>query len=166
MPTMSTSTPSPAPTPKSVEFAGEWVGETMGCDMPAHVWEIRAHGANMLEIRTRWEDKTEGEPFNAFWREEVARWDISERYPIVLLDSQHFVIPGWDTNDTRNFVGPSYDVVFSRPGVAELAANRLWERWRATAPPPPASLPSAPAAPAPTAPARRKRRLPSHLRNV
>ena len=40
------------------------------------------------------------------------------------------VLPGWDTNDTRGGQGPHYDVVFSRPGIAELSARRLWERWR------------------------------------
>ena len=49
-------------TATALEFAGEWVGETMGCDMPAHVWEIRVIGDTLMDIHTRWEDKTEVEP--------------------------------------------------------------------------------------------------------
>jgi hypothetical protein len=38
------------------------------------------------------------------------------------------VIPGWDTNDKRGGEGPAYDVVFSRPGIAELVAKAVWLR--------------------------------------
>jgi hypothetical protein len=51
----------------------------------------------------------------------------------VLVDSQHFIIPGWDTNETPNNAGPAYDVVFSRPGLAELVAHEVWLRYKAQA---------------------------------
>ena len=47
----------------------------------------------------------------------------------VLVDASHFVMASWDTNDMRGHVGPSYDVVFSRPGVAELNARDVWRRF-------------------------------------
>ena len=117
-------------TPSAAEFAGEWVGETMGCDMPAHVWELRAHSDDCLSVLTRWEDKTEGDSFNAHLHPETGLFELGEGAPLIRLDAQHFVIPGWDTNNTRGDFGPAYDVVFSRPGIAELSARRLWERWR------------------------------------
>jgi hypothetical protein len=51
----------------------------------------------------------------------------------VLVGTQHFVIVGWDTNDTRGNLGPHYDVVFSRPGLAELQATEVWEAFNAAA---------------------------------
>ena len=53
----------------------------------------------------------------------------------VLIGTQHFVVRGWDTNDTRGGVGPHYDVVFARPGLAELQSGAVWEAFNAANPP-------------------------------
>jgi hypothetical protein len=115
-------------------FAGRWIGETQGCDMPAHVWEISARG-RYLHMDTRWENQTgvariygEALPEQLVFR--IGSGDGAFR--AVLVDPQHFVIAGWDTNDARGGSGPSYDVVFSRPGVAELTARAAWEQFRST----------------------------------
>lgn len=59
-----------------------------------------------------------------------AAFSVGDGFTATLVDSQHFIIPGWDTNDARDNVGPAYDVVFSRPGVAELLAHAVWRRYR------------------------------------
>ncbi len=119
---MSTATPT--------DFIGPWIGETIGYDSPAHIWEISVR-ASRLEIRTRWEDESGWELMYAEVTDGPAGFSIGEQRA-VLVDSQHFVIPGWDTNDTRGGVGPSYDVVFSRPGIAELSAHQAYQRFVAS----------------------------------
>lgn len=111
-------------------FTGRWIGETQEFDMPAHVWEIRQHGTR-LAIDSRWEGET---GVNRFYGALLAggRSFTIGHFTAVLIDSQHFVIPGWDTNDTRGGDGPAYDVVFSRPGLAELTAHDAWEEYRRT----------------------------------
>jgi hypothetical protein len=111
---------------EQAQFGGRWIGATQECDMPAHIWEITQSGAS-ITIETRWEDGSHvtrlygkllpGEPAFAV-----------ESFTATLVDVQHFIIPGWDTNDTRGGDGPSYDVVFSRPGIAELTAHGAWLR--------------------------------------
>lgn len=115
-------------------FVGRWVGETQGCDSPAHTWEIsRAADQSYLVIKTQWE----GEPNTAgVYGKLNERGDgfmlegIDEhQFVATLLDAEHFIIPSWDTNDVRGDVGPAYDVVFSRPGLAELSAAMVYEKW-------------------------------------
>jgi len=38
-------------------FSGRWIGETQGCEMPAHIWEIAQHGT-LLVISMRWENES------------------------------------------------------------------------------------------------------------
>jgi len=120
---------SPMQSPRA--FVGRWVGQTMGRVAPAHVWEVFDRG-HFLEIRTRWEGQGAAHALRG-------RGLDAERFEIVgleaiftatLVDPHHFVIPGWDTNDTRGFQGPEYDVTFSRPGLAELMARQIWEQAR------------------------------------
>jgi hypothetical protein len=120
----------------ALSFSGPWIGETMGYDSPAHVWEIEVTG-HRLRIRTRWEGKAQqtdmpaqliaGE--SAFILGGDDNDDDDDVVKAVLIDPQHFVIPDWDTNDTRGGTGPAYDVVFSRPGVAELSARTAYQRF-------------------------------------
>lgn len=112
------------------DFIGPWIGETIGYDSPAHIWEIRVR-ASRLEIRTRWEGEAGWEVMYAEVTTDPAGFAIGERRA-VLVDAQHFVIPGWDTNDTRGGIGPAYDVVFSRPGIAELSAHHAYRRFIAS----------------------------------
>ena len=118
-------------------FLGPWVGETQGCEMPAHLWSIRdQYGMSHVTIDTTWEGASgvggllallrdfEGQP--AFWLESYKPHATGLA---LLVDASHFVIPDWDTNDTRGHLGPSFDVIFSRPGVAELNARDVWRRF-------------------------------------
>lgn len=111
------------------EFLGRWVGETQGHAAPAHLWEISKRG-RWLQIDTAWEGQASAGGMRATPSADRAALQIGS-FTAVLLDPQHFVIPGWDTNDTRGNVGPAYDVIFSRPGIAELSAERAYQRWRA-----------------------------------
>ena len=112
-------------------FTGRWIGETQGYPMPAHIWEISQQGYGLM-IATRWEGESKvmtffgqlvsGEP--AFIMPGTEKSSKA-----ILIDKQHFVIAGWCTNDARGDVGPDYDVVFSRPGIAELTARQAYTRY-------------------------------------
>jgi hypothetical protein len=106
-------------------FAGRWVGETQGYDAPAHIWEISQNGMH-LTIDTRWEGEGRSARLHATALAAEPAFMLGTS-KAVLVGTQHFVILGWDTNDTRGDVGPHYDVVFSRPGLAELQATEMWE---------------------------------------
>ena len=112
-------------------FTGRWIGETQGQTMPAHIWEI-AHQGVGLSIATRWEGDTNVASFFGQLVPGESAFTISgsKKFKAVLVDKQHFVIAGWCTNDGRGGVGPDYDVVFSRPGIAELTAVRAYRQYR------------------------------------
>jgi hypothetical protein len=114
-------------------FAGRWVGETQGYDAPAHIWEIAHNGAH-LTIDTRWEGEGRSARLHATALADEPAFMLGTS-KAVLVGTQHFVILGWDTNDTRGDMGPHYDVVFSRPGLAELQATAVWEAFNAARPP-------------------------------
>ena len=117
-------------------FAGRWIGETQGFESPAHVWEI-AHSGPHLTIETRWETDARGARMYGEALAGEPAFTLGDQ-KAVLVDSQHFIIRGWDTNDTRGRLGPSYDVVFSRPGMAELSAHAVWRAYVAALPADPA----------------------------
>lgn len=110
-------------------FAGRWVGETQGYEAPAHIWEIAQSGI-YLTIDTRWEGQGRSTRLRGTALADEPAFTIG-RHKALLVDPQHFIIPGWDTNDTRDNQGPHYDVVFSRPGLAELQATEVWEAFTA-----------------------------------
>ena len=111
-------------------FTGRWVGETQGYRMPAHIWEISQQGFGLM-IATRWEGETKVATFFAKLSSDEPAFITSGNNPskAILMDKQHFVIAGWCTNDKRGGVGPAYDVVFSRPGIAELTARQVYARY-------------------------------------
>jgi hypothetical protein len=121
------------PSPTATLFTGRWIGETMEYDMPAHIWEIIQRGPR-LEIRTRWEDRTRGQVLSGWMVPGQPAFQIGH-FKASLVDPDHFIIPGWDTNDMRGGEGPDYDVVFSRPGLPELTARDAWLRFRSKAEP-------------------------------
>jgi hypothetical protein len=111
-------------------FAGQWVGETQGEEMSAHLWSITQEGT-YLWIETRWE----GETRTAFFRAELVPsepafkiLDIETPAQATLLDSQHFVISDWSWPHRKNPDGTkaSLDVIFSRPGIAELTTRQVY----------------------------------------
>lgn len=134
----------------NTRFTGRWIGETQGCERPAHLWEITPHqfSPNLLYVATqrennpgvtnlvahlRGEDSFAINPNTGLWALKPARSMIlshTSDFKAVLVDPQHFIIPGWDTNEVRNNEGPDYDVVFSRPGLAELAAHEVWLKYK------------------------------------
>jgi hypothetical protein len=108
-------------------FTGRWIGATQGYPMPAHIWEITQLGSG-LKISTRWEGDTNVTSFSGRLVPQEAAFLLSgsKLFKAILVDKQHFVIPGWCTNDAREGTGPDYDVVFSRPGIAELTARQAY----------------------------------------
>ncbi|HKY53285.1 MAG TPA: hypothetical protein VJM08_03220 [Anaerolineales bacterium] len=111
-------------------FTGRWIGETQGYLMPAHIWEITQQGFGLM-ISTRWEGESE---VDSFWGELVSGEPAftisgSKLFKAILVDKQHFVIADWCTNDRRGGTGPAYDVVFSRPGIAELTARQVYSQY-------------------------------------
>ena len=116
-------------------FEGRWIGETVEGDSPAHLWHIRLRGT-WLEIQTVWEGhETIGRPMRAALINDEPAFEIEtvkKTFRAALVDPQHFIIAGWDTNDMRNNEGPDYDVIFSRPGIAELSAVQVGQSWKAS----------------------------------
>jgi hypothetical protein len=112
-------------------FEGRWIGATQGCDMPAHVWQITQRGRS-ISIETRWEEEDAGRVMRMYGRvvPDEPAFTLGDEFRATLVDPQHFIIPAWDTNDTRGGEGPHYDVVFSRPGIAELTARAVWLKHR------------------------------------
>lgn len=109
----------------AAQFAGRWVGETQGYAMPAHIWDISVNNSG-LSIATRWEHETRTMRMYGTLLPNEAAFSLGHAKAI-LVDAQHFIIRGWDTNDARGGVGPAYDVVFSRPGLPELQATAVWQ---------------------------------------
>ena len=111
-------------------FTGRWIGQTQGFAMPAHVWEIKHQGYGLM-VSTRWEDGTNVATFTGRLVPDQPSFTISgsQTFRAILVDKQHFVVPGWCTNDVRGGIGPDYDVVFSRPGIAELTAGRAYTEY-------------------------------------
>jgi len=114
-------------------FEGRWIGETIECESPAHLWHIRLRGS-WLQVQTVWEGhETIGAPMYCNLIAGEPAFEIKTEltnFRAQLVDAQHFIIAGWDTNDMRGGVGPAYDVVFSRPGIAELNARSVWLEWK------------------------------------
>src|SRR5262249_40067706 len=94
-------------------------------------WEI-THQGEYLILRTRWEDEpTFG--YGHFYARMISGEPAFElmadrKFKATLVDKQHFVIPGWCTGTKKGWDGESttYDVVFSRPGIAELTARSAY----------------------------------------
>jgi hypothetical protein len=113
-------------------FTGQWIGETQGCEMPAHLWEITQQGSYLL-LKTRWEgESTSGHFLANIVPGEAAFLIPGNRYErehkALLIDKQHFVIPDWCTGTKKGWdgVSPTYDVIFSRPGIGELTAQSAY----------------------------------------
>jgi hypothetical protein len=112
-------------------FTGRWVGETQGYPMPAHIWEITQQPFALM-IATRWEGETKVVTFFAQLVPNEPAFILpgtKHASKAILVDKQHFVIAGWCTNDERGGTGPDYDVVFSRPGIAELTARQAYSKY-------------------------------------
>lgn len=123
--------------PNRQAFVGRWIGQTMGGRSAAHIWDV-IDRQFFLEIRTRWEGQGAAHVLRANPIDD-SRFEIvglEYTFTATLVDPLHLIIRGWDTNDTRGFKGPEYDVVFSRPGLAELMAQQVWEDTHATLPEP------------------------------
>lgn len=111
------------------QFVGRWVGETMSYDSPAHIWDITQRGRTLF-IRTRWENELGTTALIGYLKDDDKTFTLKGKreFTARLADPQHFWIPEWDTNDIRGGEGPNYDVVFSRPGLAELSAKEVWRK--------------------------------------
>lgn len=114
-------------------IAGEWIGATQGYPSPAHVWSIIVRGTR-LAISTRWEgQQTLARLAGQLLPDGDGFLLNGGGFRALMLGPQHFVVPGWDTNDTRGGQGAQFDVLFSRPGLAELAAPAIYRRYLSTA---------------------------------
>ena len=117
------------------DFSGPWVGQTMGHDSPAHVWEITfasfGETSRYAPISTCWEGETTRRTLSPkiVTIGDHTTLDFGNQRTAVPVGVHHFVIPKWDTNEIRNKKGRHLDVVFSRPGVAELSAHDAYRRY-------------------------------------
>jgi hypothetical protein len=104
---------------KSVAFAGPWIGESIGHDGPAHLWDVEV-GEGWIRIQSCWEGQAGREVMMAQPMANGSAFMIGKQ-TAALIDAQHFVIAGWDTNDTRGGVGP---------GIAELSAREAYRQFK------------------------------------
>ncbi len=111
------------------QFNGRWIGETQGIDRPAHIWEIRQVG-KYVEIDNLWEGDPSFRKMSGKIVEGQAAFDLSDVFRAVMIEPQHFIIAGWDTVYDGEELIAAYDVVFSRPGIAELTAHQVWVEWK------------------------------------
>lgn len=111
------------------QFNGHWIGESQGVDRPAHIWEIRQVG-EYVEIDNMWEGDPSFRSMSGRLVEGQAAFDLSETHRAVMVDPQHFIIAGWDTLYDGDKLIAEQDVVFSRPGIAELTAHQVWLEWK------------------------------------
>lgn len=110
-------------------LAGHWVGATQGHPSPAHLWQIALRG-DQLTLTTRWEGQPAVARLGGRLLPDGTGFSIhGSSFSATFIGPQHFVVPGWDTNDTRGGRGDHFDVVFSRPGMAELAAPAAYRRY-------------------------------------
>jgi len=113
-------------------FTGTWIGKTQGYEMPAHVWDITEYGPYLL-LSTRWESGTHVTRFHAeiVSGEQAFKIMGIDFAKATLIDDQHFVMPNWVFHKyhTENGENAGYDVVFSRPGAAELTAQTAYLKY-------------------------------------
>jgi hypothetical protein len=109
-------------------FSGPWVGETIGHNSPAHIWEIDVRG-RYVGIRSCWEGESNRSHMSGYLAEDAHSFVIG-RHRAIPVGDHHFVIEKWDTNDVRNNKGRNFDVVFSRPGIAELQAREMYRQYQ------------------------------------
>ncbi len=109
-------------------FQGSWIGRSIGVESPAHVWDIDVT-LIYFQLKTRWENQTSLFDMTGYPVSDEPAFKVGNSVA-TLIDSQHFVIPKWDTNEVRGGKGPAYDVVFSRPGLAELTAEQVYADWK------------------------------------
>ena len=114
---------------QSWQFNGRWIGESQGVDRPAHIWEIRQVG-EYVEIDNMWEGDPSFRPMSGRLVQGQAAFDLSDVYRAVMVDPQHFIIAGWDALYDGDELIAENDVVFSRPGIAELTAHQVWVEWK------------------------------------
>jgi hypothetical protein len=120
-----------------LDFSGTWIGQSMDIDTsPAHLWRITQRDSHVF-IYTRWEGQSHDSGyFSATVAGSPPGFEMNGysdgRGRAIWLDTDHFMIIGWDTNDIRGKTGPDFDVVFSRQGLAELSARAVYLRARNT----------------------------------
>jgi hypothetical protein len=122
---------------KNWQFSGRWIGETQDCpsNRPAHIWEITERGT-WADIDNLWEGDPQFRTMTAQLVPDQAAIELSENHQAIMVDPQHFVIVGWDAITENNQIVAEYDVIFSRPGIAELTAHQVWRDWKKKQPPP------------------------------
>ena len=114
---------------RSWQFNGRWIGESQGADRPAHIWEIRQVD-EYVEIDNMWEGDPSFRSMSGRLVEGQAAFDLSDVHRAVMVDPQHFIIAGWDSLYDGDELIAEQDVVFSRPGIAELTAHQVWLEWK------------------------------------
>jgi hypothetical protein len=112
----------------AASFTGQWIGATQEYDaLPAHLWEIHQQGPYLV-IRTHWEGHSEMGMYHAYLVPGEPAFKI-EGITATLVDKQHFVVPNWAYHIKGKSEG-TFDVIFSRPGIAELTARAVYLKYR------------------------------------
>ena len=111
-------------------FQGRWIGETQGCETPAHLWEIAVLGSQVT-IKCCWEGELSTGALHGTLAPDEPAFTIAD-CKATLIDAEHFVIEGWvgqHMGDRDVPGGAPYNVAFARPGLAELTNASAYRRW-------------------------------------
>jgi hypothetical protein len=110
------------------DFSGQWVGESMGRETAPWLWRISIHH-NAVFIYPRDESGADAGYLSGQLDASGAGFVLYDqtRYAGAarVLDADHFLLAGFDAHEDA-----SNDVVFSRPGLAELNARAVYEARR------------------------------------
>jgi hypothetical protein len=110
-------------------FGGVWIGESMreGDGEPHTVmWNITQRGASIFIYPSSGEDGAGTGYFSGAVSDDGLRFELfiipGGHAAGRLLDADHFLMPNWDAPEGS---APA-DMVFSRPGLAELRSRAVW----------------------------------------
>jgi hypothetical protein len=113
-------------------FGGEWIGESMrvGSELTLH-WRIIQREANLF-VYPHIDGMESADNYfsGVLWVGDFAFRLNSDTHntgaSACLIDTDHFVLLGWELTPD----GARHDIVFSRPGLAELNARVVWQAWQ------------------------------------
>lgn len=117
-------------------FAGVWIGESMGPEpTPAVVWRITHVGQHVFVYPRGEAPQSEEGYFSGTVADDdmsFSLYGLPGQHGVAnVIDADHFYVSGWDRNDPVSRSPQGFDMVFSRPGLPELCARKVWEAAKA-----------------------------------
>ncbi len=103
---------------------------------PAMVWRITHVGQHVFVYPRGEAAQSEEGYFSGTVADDCLSFSLyglpGQRGVADVIDADHFYVSGWDRDDLGGTSSPGFDVVFSRPGLPELCARKVWEAAKAS----------------------------------